>query len=78
MHACSLHPQRRSSAVYDGSLARKQILHVWILVDACKEPIKLCFEDPRLQVIGTCKEPNIRNMNVLMGTHSRSGFPLDA
>jgi homoaconitase/3-isopropylmalate dehydratase large subunit len=27
---------------------------------ACSLQIKLCFEDPRLQVIGTCKEPNIR------------------
>jgi hypothetical protein len=25
-----------------------------------KEPIKLSFEDPQLQVIDTCKEPNIR------------------
>jgi hypothetical protein len=33
-------------------------LHAWSLVGACREPIKRCFKNPRVQMLVTYKEPN--------------------
>lgn len=33
-------------------------MHAWSLVGACREPIKRCFKNPRVQMLVTYKEPN--------------------